>query len=57
MIRHTHQDPSQHMVVAYSDNASVMEGGVVSVSAGGPDDGGRCAARVPRVAGRRCSMC
>jgi phosphoribosylformylglycinamidine synthase len=25
MIRHTHQPP-QHTVVAYSDNASVMEG-------------------------------
>jgi phosphoribosylformylglycinamidine synthase len=29
MIRHTHQTNPQHMVVAYSDNASVMEGGVV----------------------------
>jgi phosphoribosylformylglycinamidine synthase len=29
MIRHTHQTNSQHMLVAYSDNASVMEGGVV----------------------------
>ncbi len=28
MIRHTHQTNPQHMVVAYSDNASVMEGGV-----------------------------
>ncbi len=26
MIRHTHQKSPQHMVVAYSDNASVMEG-------------------------------
>ena len=26
MIRHTHQTHPQHMVVAYSDNASVMEG-------------------------------
>ncbi len=26
MIRHTHQTSPQHMVVAYSDNASVMEG-------------------------------
>ncbi len=26
MIRHTHQQNPQHMVVAYSDNASVMEG-------------------------------
>ncbi len=29
MIRNTHQLNPQHMVVAYSDNASVMEGGVV----------------------------
>ena len=29
MIRHTHQTNPQHMVVAYSDNASVMEGGMV----------------------------
>jgi len=29
MIRHTHQTNPQHMLVAYSDNASVMEGGVV----------------------------
>ena len=29
MIRHTHQVNPQHMLVAYSDNASVMEGGVV----------------------------
>jgi phosphoribosylformylglycinamidine synthase len=26
MIRHTHQTSPQHTVVAYSDNASVMEG-------------------------------
>ena len=26
MIRHTHQTNPQHMLVAYSDNASVMEG-------------------------------
>ncbi len=26
MIRHTHQQSPQHMLVAYSDNASVMEG-------------------------------
>ncbi len=26
MIRHTHQTSPQHMIVAYSDNASVMEG-------------------------------
>ncbi len=29
MIRHTHQTNPQHMLVAYSDNASVMEGAVV----------------------------
>ena len=29
MIRHTHQQNPQHMVVAYSDNASVMEGTVI----------------------------
>ena len=29
MIRHTHQTHPQHMLVAYSDNASVMEGGLV----------------------------
>ena len=29
MIRHTHQTHPQHMLVAYSDNASVMEGGPV----------------------------
>ena len=28
MIRHTHKTHPQHMVVAYSDNASVMEGGL-----------------------------
>ena len=30
MIRHTHQTHPQHMVVAYSDNASVMEGSPVA---------------------------
>jgi phosphoribosylformylglycinamidine synthase len=29
MIRHTHQTNPQHMLVAYSDNASVMEGAQV----------------------------
>ncbi len=29
MIRHTHQQNPQHMLVAYSDNASVMAGGPV----------------------------
>jgi phosphoribosylformylglycinamidine synthase len=40
MIRHTHQTHPQHMLVAYSDNASVMEGGLVerfiAKSASGP---------------------
>ncbi|HEY1102214.1 MAG TPA: phosphoribosylformylglycinamidine synthase, partial [Burkholderiaceae bacterium] len=39
MIRHTHQTNPQHMVVAYSDNASVMEGHAIerfiAKSAGG----------------------
>ncbi|MEI7516511.1 MAG: phosphoribosylformylglycinamidine synthase, partial [Betaproteobacteria bacterium] len=30
MIRHTHQTNPQHMLVAYSDNASVMEGSQVA---------------------------
>jgi len=29
MIRHTHQTAPQHTIVAYSDNASIMEGSVV----------------------------
>jgi phosphoribosylformylglycinamidine synthase len=29
MIRHTHQTHPQHMLVAYSDNASVMEGAAI----------------------------
>jgi len=40
MIRHTHQQNPQHMLVAYSDNASVMAGAVVqrfsAKSASGP---------------------
>ncbi|MGQ3082765.1 MAG: phosphoribosylformylglycinamidine synthase [Hydrogenophaga sp.] len=39
MIRHTHQLAPQHTVVAYSDNASIMEGSVVErfvARAGGP---------------------
>ncbi len=39
MIRHTHQQAQQHTVVAYSDNASIMEGSVVErfvARAGGP---------------------
>ena len=46
MIRHTHQTNPQHMLVAYSDNASVMEGVQVerftAKSASNPD--GICAA-------------
>ena len=42
MIRHTHQTNPQHMLVAYSDNASVMEGVVVerfiAKSASGPSE-------------------
>jgi len=53
MIRHTHQTNPQHMLVAYSDNASVMEGVQVerftAKSAGmkgqsGPGPDGICAA-------------
>jgi phosphoribosylformylglycinamidine synthase len=39
MIRHTHQTAPQHTVVAYSDNASIMEGSRVErfvARAGGP---------------------
>jgi phosphoribosylformylglycinamidine synthase len=41
MIRHTHQQNPQHMVVAYADNASVMEGGPVErfLARSGPDLG------------------
>ena len=42
MIRHTHQTNPQHMLVAYSDNASVMEGAqierFVAKSASGQDN-------------------
>ena len=31
MIRHTHRQAPQHTIVAYSDNAAVMEGGTVEV--------------------------
>ncbi len=47
MIRHTHQINPQHMLVAYSDNASVMEGGQVqrfcasATSSGGATVAGR----------------
>ena len=39
MIRHTHQTHPQHMLVAYSDNASVMEGAQVErfVAKSAPD--------------------
>jgi phosphoribosylformylglycinamidine synthase len=47
MIRHTHKTHPQHMVVAYSDNASVMEGGVVQgFGAGGTVVGGGEAPRL-----------
>ncbi len=40
MIRHTHREHAQHTVVAYSDNASVMEGATVQsfAPAGGTQD-------------------
>jgi len=47
MIRHTHQTHPQHMLVAYSDNASVMEGVAVerfvaqSTTAAGASSAGR----------------
>jgi len=42
MIRHTHKTHPQHMVVAYSDNASVMEGALVQrfVAGGDPSASG-----------------
>ncbi|MGH6627554.1 MAG: phosphoribosylformylglycinamidine synthase [Burkholderiaceae bacterium] len=44
MIRHTHQTSPQHTVVAYSDNASVMEGSQVerfiAKSTASPDESG-----------------
>ena len=44
MIRHTHQTNPQHMVVAYSDNASVMEGSnverFIAKSASSPQEQG-----------------
>ena len=48
MIRHTHQQNPQHMLVAYSDNASVMEGAVVerfvaSAASSVTDDNGAAA--------------
>ena len=47
MIRNTHQLAPQHTVIAYSDNASVMEGGVVERWQPGAD--GRYAAREDTV--------
>ena len=48
MIRHTHTTHPQHMVVAYSDNASVMEGGVVQRFAASAVD---AVAAAPRYVG------
>jgi phosphoribosylformylglycinamidine synthase len=45
MVRNTHQLNPQHMVVAYSDNASVMEGGVVERFVARPADDGTTAPR------------
>ena len=41
MIRHTHQASPQHTVVAYSDNASVMEGGSIESFLAKPATGSR----------------
>ncbi|ROZ68562.1 phosphoribosylformylglycinamidine synthase [Ramlibacter sp. WS9] len=41
MIRHTHQVSPQHTVIAYSDNASVMEGGPVERFLAKPGNGAR----------------
>ncbi len=41
MIRHSHQASPQHTVVAYSDNASVMEGGAVERFVARPDGASR----------------
>ncbi len=50
MIRHTHKTHPQHMVVAYSDNASVMEGAMVQrFAAGGGDTGAGVAPRPYRA--------
>ena len=50
MIRHTHANAPQHTVVAYSDNASVMQGGEVECWV--PEGN----AGVPRYAARRDTM-
>ena len=50
MIRHTHKTHPQHMVVAYSDNASVMEGATVQrFVAGGGDAGAGVAPQTYRA--------
>ncbi len=41
MIRHTHQVSPQHTVIAYSDNASVMEGGSIERFLAKPAAGSR----------------
>jgi phosphoribosylformylglycinamidine synthase len=41
MIRHTHQVSPQHTVVAYSDNASIMEGGGIERFMAKPYNGSR----------------
>jgi phosphoribosylformylglycinamidine synthase len=45
MIRHTHHANPQHTVVAYSDNASVMEGGTVERFLARQNEGSRYMAR------------
>ncbi|MCW5557452.1 MAG: phosphoribosylformylglycinamidine synthase, partial [Verrucomicrobiae bacterium] len=42
MIRNTHRLAPQHTVVAYSDNAAVMEGGEIECWRPSPDPAGRC---------------
>ena len=41
MIRHTHQLSPQHTVIAYSDNASVMEGSAIERFLAQPDNASR----------------
>ena len=50
MIRHTHKTHPQRMVVAYSDNASVMEGALVQRFVAGGDASGSGEAPQPYVA-------
>ncbi|HMN22782.1 MAG TPA: phosphoribosylformylglycinamidine synthase, partial [Ottowia sp.] len=40
MIRHTHRQSPQHTVIAYSDNAAVMEGGMVEAFQARPEPAG-----------------